>query len=302
MTDVIRVLAKKRGEKGEHRLIDAEYGKEFKIGPLGDVDVEAMRSGAIRFSAEAALDDDECYFVDLDEGHSGMMEAYIQNAESTAGVSVLGKDDYSSMEVIYVARIVDGEAKGIAFQKITSGVRVDNGICLLFYDGGPKIKERDRGIRIVDRVDAFYDVEHRRIYFREFPKIKCMFDGIEDYYRIATEAEVRKIKECGYLNIGENVKISERNLKRIATIVDERILDRQEYKVKLNEIFNEYGEMLGLEKGDDGKIQIRSGAELSKALSVMMGRCFTNEITGEKTVAVRAEKITPVPPENVERG
>ncbi|MBR3055718.1 hypothetical protein IKG64_00125 [Candidatus Saccharibacteria bacterium] len=285
---------KKSGKRGEHRLVESRQGVNYDdIKLFGGVDFGALDSMAIEFSAEAAPEVDEYYYIDLDEQHSGMMDDYIQNASSTAGVSLAGPDDFSKAEVLYVARGDGGGVKSITFQKILPSVKISSGFSLFLFDGRPEIKKLDRSISIVNRIDAIYDVERKRIYFREFSKIRCMFDGIVDYYRSATDDEVRRVKECGYLDINEDVKVGVRSRKIIASMLDDRILEDPEYSSKLGRIFDKYGEELEL-KMVDGKIVVGNDKELTKALSVMIGRCFTNEITGEKTLAIRAERFAPI--------
>jgi hypothetical protein len=134
-------------------------------------------------------------------------------------------------------------------------------------------------------VDAVYDASNDGLYFKDFVKIKVMFQGIESMYRIATQAEVTEFLGSNFLTINAayNVnKVKVANRKRIAMVMDTLSQLSRTQKRSLFDYMRQYCADVPL-IGDT--FEIVTEDHLKKVLYGIDQRYYTTHLGNERRIA-----------------
>ncbi|MDR0580340.1 MAG: hypothetical protein LBG21_07050 [Campylobacteraceae bacterium] len=284
-----QLFVKLKGRRGENKVVftDDENIQKVSFFALPII----LPDKIIQFDAERKIEYDEWFYIEIDNEHSTMMDTFVNCSQNTADINTILADDYSKVETIFKIETTEDEKHQIIFQKITNANRIESKTLLLFVGDHPEIVKQDKSIDFSDRVDAYFDGENK-IYFRNFSTIRSLFEGIEDYYREATDDEVQRITQNIMLQVNEGINVGVRNRKKIATILsDENIkLDDVNFQNKIREYAKKYPE-ISIETTQDGKYIINDNKDLEIFLALVGGRYYTSEITGEKMEAKAIEKL-----------
>lgn len=283
-----RLYAKTNGKDGGHKII---FSSKAEIEQTDFFDIPDIDTGKLyEYNPEMNLEIDEWFYIDLDDEHMQCVEEYIINAADSVNINPIESSDYSKIIAIYKTFGIDKVS--FVLEKITNSSRITNRRFLNLFGDHPELIMQQSSIIFSGKVDAYFDGE-KRIYFKSFSTIRSLFDGIEDYYREATQAEVEEFCACSILRVADHAtdKIGIRSLKRIAAImVDPEInLKDDKFLQKLKTYACKYPEsQLQLE---DGKIVINNEKDLSAFTMLASGRYYKSELTGEKMAATSATKL-----------
>ena len=130
------------------------------------------------------------------------------------------------------------------------------------------------------------------MYFKNFRTIHNLFNGIDDYYRIASQAEVDEFKEFKLVSFVSDFEIKTNNLKMLAVLKDYAIdLDDINIKSKLLRTYEEYPNQ-EFELDENNNFKIDSNKKLTSLLKLALGRLYTNPITQDKMEANYAKKLS----------
>lgn len=178
-----------------------------------EIDSENSRE----FDPEIKLEHEEWFYIEIDDKHMSMVKEYEDKFLNTAGLNDVNEEEFSKIDLIF--RKVEND--GLVFQKITQSKRlVDKSILKLRH----RRAERtiiENGIELKSENDAYYD-GNNKLYFRSFRTIHSLFKGIDDYYRIASLAEVDELKRIDLVSFSD-FEIKSNNLKMVAILKDDEI-------------------------------------------------------------------------------
>jgi len=283
-----QLFAKLKGKKGENKIIFTDEENLQKISFFSIPQIQDDK--IIEFEAEKRIENDEWFYIIMNDEHREMITPYTNCSQNTADINTVLANDYLNIETIF--RIdTENEEQKIIFQKITNSNRIKSKTFLSFGDH-PEVIEQGRSIDFSNRIDAYFDGKNK-IYFRNFSTIRSLFNGIEEYYKEATDDEVQKIIQNEMLQYAKDVNVGIRNRKRIAAILaDENIkLNDSDFQNKIKQYANKYQE-IPLTTNEDGKYIINNDKDLGTFLALVSGRYYTSEITGEKMEAKETTKLT----------
>ena len=247
-----------------------------------EIDPENSRE----FDPEIKLEHDEWFYVEIDDSHMSMVKEYEDKFLNTAGLNDVNEAEFSKIDLIF--RKVEND--GLVFQKITQSKRlVDKSILKLRH----RRAERtiiENGIELKSENDAYFD-GNDKLYFKNFRTISSLFKGLDDYYRIASQAEVDEFKEFNLVRFVKEFKIKTNNLKMLAVLKDYGI-DLNDIAVKstLLRTYSQYPNQ-EFELDDNQNFIIDSNRKLTCLLKLALGRLYTNSITHHKMEANHAKKL-----------
>ncbi|QKL33622.1 hypothetical protein [Streptococcus mitis] len=247
-----------------------------------EIDPENSRE----FDPEIKLEHDEWFYVEIDDSHMSMVKEYEDKFLNTVGLNDVNEAEFSKIDLIF--RKVEND--GLVFQKITQSKRlVDKSILKLRH----RRAERtiiENGIELKSENDAYFD-GNDKLYFKNFRTISSLFKGLDDYYRIASQAEVDEFKEFNLVRFVKEFKIKTNNLKMLAVLKDYGI-DLNDIAVKstLLRTYSQYPNQ-EFELDDNQNFIIDSNRKLTCLLKLALGRLYTNPITHHKMEANHAKKI-----------
>ena len=240
---------------------------------------------SIEFNPEPRLETDDWFYIEIDDEHMSMIKEYEDKFLNTAGLNDVNEAEFSKIDLIF--RKVDND--GLVFQKITQSKRlVDKSILKWRY----RRAERtiiEKGIELKSENDAYFD-GNNKLYFRSFRTIHSLFKGIDDYYRIASLAEVDEFKEFNLVSFVSDFKIKTNNLKMLAILKDDEIdLSNTTIISTLLTSYEQYPEQDF--KVLEGKFIIDTNKQLTSFLKLALGRLYTNPITKHKMEASSARRL-----------
>ena len=240
---------------------------------------------SIEFNPELRLEADDWFYIEIDDEHMSMIKEYEDKFLNTAGLNDVNEAEFSKIDLIF--RKVDND--GLVFQKITQSKRlVDKSILKWRY----RRAERtiiEKGIELKSENDAYFD-GNNKLYFRSFRTIHSLFKGIDDYYRIASLAEVDEFKEFNLVSFVSDFKIKTDNLKMLAILKDDEIdLSNTTIISTLLTSYEQYPEQDF--KVSEGRFIIDTNKQLTSFLKLALGRLYTNPITKHKMEASSARRL-----------
>lgn len=271
-------LAKLKGKTGQHQILMNDNNELNSINFYKAPNIIE----AVLYDPERKRQQNEWYYVELtDDQKQEMISPYLSKAESSADLNRSTKDDYQNIESVY--RILDPD---IIFTRITDGYKIENKMFLNFHDTGHATLETQKCAIAFNGVpDAYFDGD-RRLYFRDFSKIRVLFDGIEVFFREATRSEKEAFLKKDLFDVDQNLTpdiIGQRASLQIAAILNDNSinLDDQESHEKIFSSIDKYPEA-SVVLSDLGKIYIRDNKELTRVLNLLSSRYYTSDITGKK--------------------
>ena len=249
-----------------------------------EIDPENSRE----FDPEIKLEHDEWFYVEIDDEHMSMVKEYGDKFSSTVSLNDVTEEEFSKIDLIF--RKVEND--GLVFQKITKSKRmVDKSILKWIPNiGKPERTIIENGIELKSAIDAYFD-GNDRLYFKNFRTIRSLFKGIDDYYRIASQAEVDEFKQFNLVSFVSDFEIKTNNLKMLAVLKD--------YGIDLNDIgvkrtllrsYSQYPNQ-EFELDENQNFIIDSNRKLTCLLKLALGRLYTNPITHHKMEANHAKKL-----------
>lgn len=247
-----------------------------------EIDPENSRE----FDPEIKLEHEEWFYIEIDDEHMSMVKEYEDKFLNTAGLNDVNEEEFSRIDLIF--RKVEND--GLVFQKITKSKRmVDKSI--LKWWGNLRRAERtiiENGIELKSENDAYFD-GNDKLYFKNFRTIRSLFKGIDDYYRIASQAEVDELKRIDLVSFSD-FEIKSNNLKMVAILKDDEInLSDTSIISTLLTSYEQYPEQDF--KVSEGKFIIDTNKRLTSFLKLALGRLYTNPITSHQMEASSARRL-----------
>ena len=245
---------------------------------------EIDSENSIEFNPELRLETGDWFYIEIDDEHMSMIKEYEDKFLNTAGLNDVNEVEFSKIDLIF--RKVEND--GLVFQKITKSKRmVDKSILKWRY----RRAERtiiEKGIELKSENDAYYD-GNNKLYFRSFRTIHSLFKGIDDYYRIASLAEVDELKRIDLVTFSD-FEIKSNNLKMVAILKDDEIdLSDTSIISTLLTSYEQYPEQDF--KVSEGKFIIDTNKRLTSFLKLALGRLYTNPITSHQMEASSARRL-----------
>lgn len=242
----------------------------------------------IKFDPEAQLEHEDWFYIEIDDIHMSMVKEYGDKFLSTVSLNDVTEEEFTKIDLIF--RKVEND--GLVFQKITKSKRmVDKSILKWIPNiGKPERTIIENGIELKSAIDAYFD-GNDRLYFKNFRTIRSLFKGIDDYYRIASQAEVDEFKQFNLVSFVSDFEIKTNNLKMLAVLKD--------YGIDLNDIgvkrtllrsYSQYPNQ-EFELDENQNFIIDSNRKLTCLLKLALGRLYTNPITHHKMEANHAKKL-----------
>lgn len=240
------------------------------------------------FDPEKGVEGEEWFYVEPNEKQKNtLISPYIKTLTNIDSINPIRQEDYQN--IMAIGLVENGENEKIIITRIfprfyTMSKKIFK------WNSGPKLETQSDSVDFTANIDAYW--ENRKLYFKSYSHIKPVFDGLENFYRTATEKERKNFLQKDYFscpNIG--IKIGHRNLRKIASVIDNINWSDAKTRQKYIDYAKQYPNS-GIQISDNGKMKIKSNQDVTKILTVLEERIYTTPITGENREANSVTKLS----------
>jgi len=246
---------------------------------------------AFEFNPERKLEENEWYFVALSaEQKNKLIKPYLDTIDCSDGVNPITSDEYSSVRAICLVEKNDTGDENIILTRIFPKYYTLSKKFLKWHDG-PELVEQSSTIDFTGSADAIWNNE--KLYFKSYSIIKPLFNGLEDFYRIATEEEKNAFLQKDFFECSngyQNIKVQTRNLRRIASVLDKIDWSDSTTRQKYIDYTKKYPQ-LDVDITLGGRLKIESNKDVTNIMNILEERIYTTPITGEEREANSVTKL-----------
>lgn len=188
------------------------------------------------------------------------------------------KEQYKDVNSIY---LINSKTNEIYLKKVFPMQHISSKKILAFNDN-PTYREESDKINLSHKVDVYYNISEKKLYFKNFNTLKLIFKDVVKYYREATHKEIKtffiedkfKFKDL-LLN-----KLSNKFKKRLGCIIDSDFdVSDSELMKKYENYDKKYKDKL---KKRDGKYVLETKAQLENFIELIEEKFYETPITREK--------------------
>ncbi|MGL4935859.1 MAG: hypothetical protein ACRC51_10335 [Cetobacterium sp.] len=238
-------------------------------------DIEGLK--VISYNPNYKLEEDQIFVIESADTFITNKEI-LENFETKASTyEELEGDKWSKVAVL----VFSNNNKNY-YQRIIGKKYLNTKVVLKFVSTRPQITEEIEGIALNPNSFIIYDIENKKLYFKNFSEVSKIFKGIEVLYREATEEEVKKFFSNDLVDeksaIGfENITSAKR--KKILLALSELEKGKEIEKLRA------YGKKYYPSHFESDKILVNSLDNIDVLINVVHEHCYTSEVTNQKKIA-----------------
>ena len=235
---------------------------------------------SIEYDDERKLEDGQWFFVEefvQQEYCPDYLKKPLQPIYSS-----IERDDYNKIDYIFGTM---EEERFIWFLNVTPGRYIKNPLIQLLNNEPKLIEDNSNILELSSEPNAYFDVQDRKLYFKNLSLITSIFKGIEVLYREATNDEVNEFIASSIVEMGDGYDsdmIKTQNRKRLKAAKEKYDSFNSDQKVLLDDYLHNY--CPELEKTDNG-YRVNNEEEMTKLLNGINQRYYTTPIDNERRLA-----------------
>ncbi|PID87362.1 hypothetical protein CSB07_01580 [Candidatus Gracilibacteria bacterium] len=237
------------------------------------------------FDPDKKLESDEWFFVEFtQEQKEKAITPFFSLFDSSVSGNNIEKEDYPDVTAIFLGK-KDSREEEIFLTRIFPRFYTVKKT-LITWNREAQLENKSASIDFNGILDAYWDGE--KLYFQSYADIKPLFEGIEDFYRVATEEEKNDFLEKDFFESEDitKVKAGKRNLRKIAFILEQIDWDNQEIRKQYIDYAKQYPNVgVKLSETED-KMIIDNNKDLTGVLAILEERIYKTPITGVVKEAV----------------
>lgn len=246
----------------------------MEIESLYNQKIQNVWENIIQFNPEISLNDDERFFVELNEEmKQEMINPYVNVLDNTVWINLIEKENLKEISVI--ALVENWTSERLIVTRIFPRYYIKKRF--FSFDWEPKLWEEDDYVIFSWDVDVYYC--QNRLYFKNYSIARSVFPWLGDFYREATNEEVENFLGNSIFEQNErNRRVSERNRKRIAIVMNNNDIQRDNEQVRNQYI--DYAREVGFwDSIHNSKFKVESDKDLAKVLNILDERIYKTPIT-----------------------
>ena len=165
---------------------DSEYFEN--ISKSFSFDITKYEKVDFKKNLNSNIDNDEIYYVNLSETEEKQFFEDIKLNLNSTDINLIKKEEYKEVKTIY---LVDYETKTIFLKRVLPTEHLESKKVLSFNDK-PEFHQESNRIFMSSRIDIYYNIQEKKIYFSNFNTLKAVFGEAITFYREASKEEAKK--------------------------------------------------------------------------------------------------------------
>lgn len=233
------------------------------------------------------LDENEIYYIVLSEEDENLLFSDIKLNLDSVDNNVVKQNEYKNINSIY---LIDSDLNVNYLKRVFPTEHIKSKRFLGFNDA-PTFKEEADKINLSFRIDVFYNISDKKLYFRKFNVLKSLFPEAIKFYRAATKEDVKAffVEEKFDFNDKLLDKSTDKLRKRLGQLIDSGIdISDPELMEKYEKYDKEYKNKLKIK---DGKYILKTKAELDNFIELIEEKFYETPISKEKRTVDNFRKL-----------
>ncbi len=230
------------------------------------------------FDPDKKLESDEWFFVEFtQEQKEKAITPFFSLFDSSVSGNNIEKEDYPDVTAIFLWK-KDSREEEIFLTRIFPRFYTVKKT-LITWNREAQLENKSASIDFNWILDAYWDWE--KLYFQSYADIKPLFEGIEDFYRVATEEEKNDFLEKDFFESEDITKVKawKRNLRKIAFILEQIDWDNQEIRKQYIDYAKQYPNVWVKLSETEDKMIIDNNKDLTWVLAILEERIYKTPIT-----------------------
>ncbi len=268
-------------------LFDEKSDDYTEVIKLFKYDIDDLKKIDFLDNLHSTLGDDELYYIKISEESEGNFFSDIQLNLNSLDNNKANQKQYKDIDVIY---LIDTSKKVVCLKKIYPTQHM-GAKKLLGFDLGPTYKEEPDKISLSAKVDVYYDINKKILYFRNFNSLKLIIKDAVKFYREATKEEAKEFFSEDMFEIKDTIfeNTTDKFKKRLGFLIDKKIdFSDKELMKKYKDYDKQYNNKL-VKK--NGKYILKTKPQLENFIKLLEQLFYETPITKEKREVDNFRKI-----------
>jgi hypothetical protein len=246
------------------KIFDEESKYFTEISKSFNFDIKKYKKVDFKENLNSNLDEDEIYFVNLTEKEEMQFFEDIKLKLDSVDNNLIKKEEYKEVKTIY---LLDSNSKILILKKILPTERIKSKNFIIFNDT-PEFRKESNKISMSSRIDIFYNIAEKKIYFFNFNTLKAVFGEAITFYREASKEEAKNFFIEDKFEIEETIfdNTTTKFKRKLGLLIDSKINFNDE---KLMKKYENYAKKwkIKLEK-EDNKYILKKDSQLKDFVKV----------------------------------
>lgn len=275
--DHVIVKVKKLRKENLFKLIS-----DYTLYEVVDLDVNAH----VDYRSDHNLDEDS-WFCIKDFSKQDYCLEIVKTDFDIKNFNNLPKDRFS--DIVYICAI---QGENYYFQKVTPSLFLKQK--MICFGEVAEVENNKQRLAVNSRPDAIYYSSIDTLVFKSLATISSIFDGIDQLYKEATQAEVEAFLQQPFIKLTNGfcaTNVSKPNRKRIALALETLSTLPEPHKQAMISYINDYcKDSLKLDE-ETGTFEISADSELKMLVYGIEQRFYTTQFGQEKRLANSIQAI-----------
>jgi hypothetical protein len=277
MIKMVKKIFASLKNKTQVLIFDEKSGYFDKISKSFSLDLKNHKKVNFKENLNSNLDDNEIYFIGLSDNEEKQFFEDIKLNINSLDNNLIKKEEYKNVKTIY---LVDSDSNCIYLKKIFPTEHLESKSFLGFNDK-PNFSKESNKIAISSRIDIFYDINKKELYFHNFNTLKSIFLEAITFYREASKEESKtffseenfELKDTIFDNTTTKFK------RRLGVLIDGGIDFKNK---KLMKKYESYGKKWSIKFQKEGnKYVLKTKSQLENFVKVFEEVFYETSITKE---------------------
>jgi len=259
-------------------LIFDEKSEYFdKISKSFSFDMTRYKKVDFKKNLNSNIDEDEIYYISLSEDEEKQFFEDIKLNLNSVDNNLIKNKEYKEVKTIYLVNL---DLKTVCLKRVLPTEHLESKQILSFGDK-PEFHQESNKIIMSLRVDIYYNISEKNIYFFNFNTLKAVFQEAITFYRESSKEEAKIFFSEESFEIEDTIfnNTTTKFKRRLGFLIDQKINFKDETLMKK---YERYAKKYKIElKKENGKYLLKKQDQLENFVKVLEQLFYKTPITKE---------------------